>query len=282
MDIAILYRGGDIADKIAKRLDEANIPIIRPSPEETEHVRKFIACLRLIIDRRDSLALRVCLMSKLAKGIGNMAIKKIRDYAEIKKCSLWDALIIAQNDDSFKRWHKPLKDFNQLFGELSATASKAELNKLLYQVARSFGYEKEPRIVAMIKKSKQIPDDCSLYDFVQEIRGLKGERSADPRESDEEENNAVLFITMHSVKGLQRKVIFVLGMEKGSFPPLDGDIEEQRRLCYVTMTRAKEKLFLCYAKKREGKLAQGYNFYDKSPFIFEIPNSYREFIWPSR
>jgi DNA helicase-2/ATP-dependent DNA helicase PcrA len=156
-----------------------------------------------------------------------------------------------------------------------------KLDQLLYDVAKAFGYEKEPRVIDMIKKSEQIPDDWSLYDFIQEIRGLRGEKSADPRESSEEEIDKVLFITMHSVKGLERKVIFVLGMEKGSFPQLDGDIEEQRRLFYVAMTRAKERLFLCYANKREGKLAQGYNFYDKSPFIYDIPDSYREFIQPN-
>jgi len=277
-DIAILYRGGDIADKIAENLTRVNIPIIRPSPEETKHMREFIACLRLIVDRRDSLALRVCLASKLAKGIGSKAIKNFRDYAETNKCSLWDAVIIAQSDDSFRRWHKPIKAFIQLFEDLSATASKVKLNKLLSDVAKAFGYEKEPRIIDMIEKSKQVPDDWSLYDFIQEIRGLKGEKNADPRESGEEEADAVLFITMHSVKGLEKKVIFVLGMEKGSFPQLDGDIEEQRRLFYVAMTRAKERLFLCYAKKREGKTAQGFNFYDRSPFIYDIPDSYREFI----
>ena len=280
-DIAILYRGADIADKIAESLTKADIPLIRPSPEETKHVREIIACLRLIVDRRDSLALRVCLASRLAKDIGNKAIKNIRDYAEVNKCSFWDALIIAQNNNSFKRWHKPLKAFNQILEHLSTTASKVKLNQLLYSAAKKLGYEKEPRILEMLKKSEQIPAEWSLYDFIQKIRGLKGERSADPRESGEEEVNAVLFITMHSVKGLQRKVIFVLGMEKGSFPQLNGNVEEQRRLCYVAMTRAKEKLFLCYAKKREGKLAQGYNFYDKSPFIFDIPDCYREFIRPS-
>ena len=151
---------------------------------------------------------------------------------------------------------------------------------MLYKVAKSFGYEKEPRIVDMIKRSESIPDDWSLYDFIQNIRGLKGEKAGDPRESGEEEVNAVLFITMHSVKGLQRKVIFVLGMEKGSFPQSIGDTEEQKRLCYVAMTRAKEKLFLCYAKKREGRSAQGISFYDRSPFIFEIPDRYRESIQP--
>lgn len=280
-DIAILYRGGDIADKIAKSLTQANIPIIRPSPEATKRIREFVACLRLIIDRRDSLALRVCLGSKLAKGIGNKAIKNVRDHAEANGCSLWDALIIAQSDSSFKKWHKPLKIFNRLFENLSTTASKVKLRELLYFVAKSFGYEKEPRIVEMIEKSEQIPAGWSLYDFIQEIRGLKGEKSADPRESGEEEGDAVLFITMHSVKGLQRKVIFVLGMEKGSFPQLGGDIEEQRRLFYVAMTRAEEKLFLCYAMKREGKSAQGYSFYDMSPFIFDIPDLYRKFIRPS-
>lgn len=281
-DIAILYRGGDIADKIAASLAKANLRIIKPSPEETKHVREFIACLRLIIDRRDSLALRVCLATKLAKGIGNKAIKSIRAYAETNECSLWNALIVAKTDVSFKRWHKSLRVFNQLFDNLSAIASKVEIIKLLFKVAESLEYEKEPRIVEIVKKSERTPlDGWSLYDFVQEIRGLKGEKSADPRESSEEENDAILFITMHSVKGLQRKVVFILGMEKGSFPKLDGDIEEQRRLCYVAMTRSKQKLFLCYAKKREGKAAQGYNFYDKSPFIFDIPNFYRKFIRPN-
>jgi len=280
-DIAILYRGGDIADKIAENLSKANIPIIRPSLEETKHVREIIACLRLIVDRRDSLALRVCLASKLAKGIGNKAIKKFRDFAEATNCAFWDALIRTKNENSFKRWHTPLKKFHQIFEDLSAIASKSKINNLLYNVAKSFGYEKEPRIADMIKRCESIPDDWSLYNFIQDIRGLKGEKAADPRESGEEEVNAVSFITMHSVKGLQRKVIFVLGMEKGNFPQLNGDTEEQRRLCYVDMTRAEEKLFLCYAKKREGKSAQGYNFYEMSPFIFDIPDCYREFIRPS-
>ena len=279
-DIAILYRGGDIADKIAENLTKANIPIIRPSPEETKHMREFIACLRLIVDRRDSLALRVCLASKLAKGIGSKAIKNLRDYAEANRCSLWDALIIAQNDDSFRRWHRSIKAFIQLFEDLSTTASKVKLNQLLYDVAKAFGYDEDPRIIEVVKKSEQL-SDLSLYDFIQGIRGLRGEKSADPRESGEEEVDAVLFITMHSVKGLERKVIFVLGMEKGSFPQLDGNIEEQRRLFYVAMTRAKEKLFLCYANKREGRSAQGFNFYDRSPFIYDIPDSYREFIQPN-
>jgi len=280
-DIAILYRGGDIADKVAGKLANKNIPVIRPSPEETRHLREFIACLRLIVDRRDSLALRVCLASKIAKGIGNKAIKKLHEYAEANNCSFWNALTAVQNDSSFKRWHKPLKTFNQLFESLSATAAKTDIKNLLWVVAEKLGYKKEIRIVEIIKKSETIPKDWSLYDFIQDIRGLKGEKAADPRESGEEENDAVLFITTHSVKGLQRKVIFVLGMEKGNFPKLNEDIEEQRRLLYVAMTRAEEKLFLCYAKKREGKLAQGYSFYDKSPFLYEIPEKYKQTLTPS-
>jgi len=280
-DIAVLYRGGDIANKIVEKLANKKIPVIRPSPEETKHLKEFITCLRLIIDRRDSLALRVCLASKLAKGVGNKAIKKLREYAEANCCSFWNALIAAQNDTSFKRWHKPLKTFNRLFESLSATATKTDIKNLLWAVAERLGYKKETRIVEIIKKSETIPNNWSLYDFIQDIRGLKGEKSADPRESAEDRDNAVLFVTTHSVKGLQRKVIFILGMEKGNFPKLNGDIEEQKRLFYVAMTRAKEKLFLCYAKKREGKTARGYTFYDKSPFIYEIPEAYREFIRPS-
>lgn len=201
-DIAILYRGGDIADKIAEKLANKDIPIIRPSPEETKHFREFIAYLRLIVDRRDSLALRVCLASKAAKGIGKKAIKKLRECAVANDCSFWDALILAQSDSSFKIWHKALKTFNQLFENLSATAAKTDIKNLLWVVAEKLDYKKEPRIVEIIKKSETVPDNWSLYDFIQDIRGLRGEKSADPRELGEEEDNAVLFITTHSVKGL--------------------------------------------------------------------------------
>jgi len=223
----------------------------------------------------------VCLASKLAKGIGNKAIKKLREYAEANNCSFWNALTLAQNDSSFKRWHKPLKTFNRFFEGLSATAAKTDIKNLLWVVAEKLGYKKETRIVEIIKKSETIPNDWSLYNFIQNIRGLRGEKTADPRESGEGENNTVLFISTHSVKGLQKKVIFVLGMEKENFPKLNEDIEEQKRLFYVAMTRAKEKLFLCYAKKREGKVAHGYSFYDKSPFLYEIPEEYRETLIPS-
>jgi DNA helicase-2/ATP-dependent DNA helicase PcrA len=280
-DLAILYRGGDVADKVAESFVKVNIPFIRPSPEETGHVRELIACLRLIIDRRDSLALRVCLASPLARGIGDKAIKKMREFAENNRCSFWDALTIVRTESSFRRWNRSLQSFSQVFEDLSSAASKDQISDLLIKIANCLSCQNERRIAEIIEMSECIPEDWSLHDFVQDIRGLKGEKAADPKESAEEENNAVLFITTHSVKGLERKIIFVLGMEKGRFPQQDGDMHEQRRLFYVAMTRAKEKLFLCYAKKREGRSAQGFRFYDKSPFLFEIPEKYRSFVMPN-
>lgn len=279
-DIAILYRGGDVADKAADALTKANIPIIRPSPEETIHLKELVSCLRLIIDKHDSLALRVCLASPLARGIGERAIKKMRDFAENNGCSFWDAFITAQTNPSFKRWHKRLKSFSQIFEGFLVATSKKKISELLSEIAKSLSYRNEKKINEIIKRSECIPENWSLHNFVQDIRGLKGEKAADPKESAEEENDAVLFITTHSVKGLERKVIFVLGMEQGRFPRQDGDMDEQRRLFYVAMTRAKEKLFLCYAKKREGRSAQGFEFYRRSSFIFEIPERYRECATP--
>lgn len=279
-DIAVLYRGGDVADKVADALANANLPIERPSPEQTTYVREFLACLRLIIDRRDSLALRVCLASPLARRIGVVGIKKIREVAERKDISFWDALTIARVDKSFKRWHKPLNTFTDLIEDLSASISKDRLTTVLGKVAGALEYQNETKIIAIMKKSESMAGDRSLHEFVEDIRGLKGEKSADPRESGEGGDNAVLFVTTHSVKGLERKAIFVLGMEKGKFPKLNADMEEQKRLFYVAMTRAKKKLFLCYAMKREGRAAQGFAFYDKSPYILEIPKVYREFIIP--
>lgn len=277
-DIAILFRGGDIADKVADGLTQASIPIVRPSPEETAHVREFIACLRLIANRKDSLALRVCLASPLAAGIGDKGLKKLRRYAEINGCSFWEALAAACSDDSFKIWHKPLKAFASMLDEMSKIASAKKLSELLRAVATRLGYEKEARIEKMIRNSQLIPDNQNLGDYIQEIRGLRGEKAADPRESAEDVDDAVLFITTHSVKGLERKVIFVIGMEEGRFPQANAHIDEQRRLFYVAMTRAKEKLFLCSARKREGRSAQGLSFCDRSCFISEIPRCYRQLV----
>mgnify|MGYP000052907327 CR=1 FL=1 len=151
-DIAILYRGGDIADKIPEEVVKFDIPLNRPSPEETKHQREFIAYLRLVVDRRDSLALRVCLSSKRAENIGPKAIKKLRDYAESNNCELWDTLIMAQKEDEFKRWRKYLKAFVDLIEQLNKKLSQLPLSEFLIQVAKTLGYEKEPRIKEMKQK----------------------------------------------------------------------------------------------------------------------------------
>jgi len=280
-DIAILYRGGDIADKIVEEVSKFNIPLIRPSPEETRHQREFIAYLRLIADRRDSLALRVCLSSTIAKGIGPATIRKLRNYAENNNCELWDALIITQKENEFKGRKKYLKAFVDLVEKLNKKLSQLPLTEFLVHVAKTLGYEKEPRITEMIKRSKNLPEGSSLSAFLEDLRGIKGEKTAERKESAEDKENAVLFITMHSVKGLERKVVFVIGMEKGEFPKLKGNVEEERRLFYVAMTRAKDKLFLCHARVRKGQSAQGFNQYDPSQFIFEIPKEFRESIRPT-
>jgi len=279
-DIAILYRGGDIADKIVEEVKKFDILLVRPSPEETKPQREFIAYLRLVTDRHDSLALRLCLSSKRAKKIGPKAIKKLRDYAESNNYELWDALIIAQKENEFKRWRRHLKAFVDLIEQLNKKLSQLPLTEFLTQVAKTLGYEKEPRIKEIIERSKDLPEGSSLSAFLENLRGKRGEKTAERKESAEDKENAVLFITMHSVKGLERKVVFVIGMEKGEFPKSNSNVEE-RRLFYVAMTRAKDKLFLCYAKKREGQSAQGVNFYDPSPFIFEIPEEYIEPIRPT-
>jgi len=275
-DIAILYRGGDVADELATVLEKDGIPLTRPSPEETRRIREFISCLRLIINKEDSLALRVCLASPIAKGIGDKAIKNLRDYAENNGCSFWDALSIAQTEISFRRWHKALQSFKQIFEDLYSASSKVKISKLLSMIADCLSYQNERRVKEIIKMSES--KTWTLCDFLQENRGLKGEKAAESRESAEDGNDAVLFITTHSVKGLEKKIIFLLGIENGRFPQRDGDIDEQKRLFYVAMTRAKEKLFLCYAKMRKGKASKGMSFYEISPFISEISDKYKKII----
>jgi len=78
-------------------------------------------------------------------------------------------------------------------------------------------------------------------------------------------------MSMHTSKGLGFRVVFVVGLEESFFPHPEQDLDEQRRLCYVAMTRAKEHLYMCYSTNIAGPVAQGFYVYRPSPFLIEIP-----------
>ena len=123
---------------------------------------------------------------------------------------------------------------------------------------------------------ESLPDEINLSDFLKEInknRGLDLERGgAQP----EEKENAVAVMSMHSAKGLTYDVIFIIGMDEEILPDPDfGDVNEQRRLCYVAMTRARKELFVCHANRRTGPPARGeVRFFSPSTFISDIPREH--------
>jgi DNA helicase-2/ATP-dependent DNA helicase PcrA len=94
----------------------------------------------------------------------------------------------------------------------------------------------------------------------------------------ETEEDAIAIMSLHSAKGLGYKIVFVLGMDEGIMPDPNQDEFEQRRLCYVAMTRAKNELFLCHSKMRKGPAAMGHSFYNPSRFLSEIPATCRKIV----
>jgi len=150
-------------------------------------------------------------------------------------------------------------------------------NKPVYECVEIFSQiyleKKTDYITQLYEFSKKIPDESSLEDFIQEFNNKRGLDFG--TEDVELEENAVNIMSLHASKGLGFKIIIILGMEDNFFPNPKQDIDEQRRLCYVAMTRAKEELYMCYSQNITGPVAQGFRAYRYSPFLLEIPEDYR-------
>jgi DNA helicase-2/ATP-dependent DNA helicase PcrA len=117
-----------------------------------------------------------------------------------------------------------------------------------------------------------------MEDLLREINKIRGVDLAGGGPEPETKEEAVAIMSVHSAKGLGYRIVFILGMDLGIMPDPNQDECEQRRLCYVAMTRAKEELFLCHSKMRKGPAARGLSFYKVSKFLIDIPKEHRDVI----
>ena len=112
-----------------------------------------------------------------------------------------------------------------------------------------------------------------VSDFVDELHKNRSlDLAGGTAEPTEDGENAVSVLTMHASKGLGFDAVFILGMEDGSLPSPNHDMDEQRRLLYVAMTRAKNELYLCTSQTRVGPPARGFQLYMASRFLNEVPS----------
>jgi len=295
-DFAVLYRTNAQSLVFEKALRAKHIKaktIGALSFFQRKEVKDIIAYLKTIDNAKDDIALtRIINVPK--RGIGLTTIDRLKDYATAHEISLYGALERVESISSVERAKAKLQAFLALIESLryEQTNNNIPLKQLIKKLLSETGYIDELRadepdtaeeriqnidaLISYAERYEQTEDMPSLTGFL-EYCGLNSEEAASEEESDEDADNYVSLMTLHNAKGLEFPYVFLCGMEEGLFPSFmslnaenpEAEIEEERRLCYVGITRAMNELYLSAASRR---MLRGENqFNSVSRFIKEIP-----------
>lgn len=286
-DMAILYRTNTQSRIFEEMLIKSGISYNMVGGlkfYERKEIKDIIAYLRVIFNPADSLSLlRIINVPK--RGIGDASLAKIQAYAAGNNVSLFEAVSNAAAIDGLSsRFVSKLDDLAGIIFELMNLANEAPVEDLIDRVLRDTGYLEE-------LENERTPQAQSRIDNLHELISVAQEFAASEEENNLENflahvalvsdiddtelgEDAITLMTLHSSKGLEFPVVFLVGMEEGLFPHArtlmdETEIEEERRLCYVGITRAKEKLFLSSTKMRT--IYGNTVTYPPSRFLQEIP-----------
>jgi DNA helicase-2/ATP-dependent DNA helicase PcrA len=295
-DFAILYRTNSQSRSYEEQLNYEDIPFVLIGGQqfyERKEVKDVIAYLKVIDNPSDEVSL-LRVLNYPKRGIGESSIDRIIRYSSEHNISLWKLLhhpeqvgdINERTCAGIYSFVDLIRRYRQLFSKSvpmveTLTALIAEL-KLAEEIYRQ---EKDPQVAQRrIDNQNEILNSLAYYLEQYDLPSLSGfiQRSTlndddRPGKNDKEsklERNAVTLMSLHSSKGLEFPVIFLVGMEEGFLPHKKSiyetfDIDEERRLCYVGITRAKKQLVLLGARRRRkyGKMEQR----EPSRFLSEIP-----------
>ena len=255
-DIAVLYRTNAQSRNLEEAFLQANLPYRVVGSfyfYNRKEIKDLIAYLKLIHNEKDNVSFLRCINTP-KRGIGLKTIQNIVDKADLSNISYYEA-IDGGKEQSFKDIIEKLKELSKdctltelIDNVLNYSGMKQELeseNSLEADI-RLENLEEFKSITRSFEESMGL---VSLEDFLLEISLVSDV------EEYREDDNRVSLMTIHSVKGLEFDYVFVVGMEEGIFPHTNSmfdahELEEERRLCYVAITRAKEKLYLGNARTR--------------------------------
>jgi DNA helicase-2/ATP-dependent DNA helicase PcrA len=287
-DCAIMYRTNAQSRALEEEFVRYGLPYRLVGATrfyERREVKDVVAYLRLIHNPHDTVSL-TRIINVPGRGIGQRTVAEFTTWANEKGLSYYDALkLIAQGEESTPfaaRSAQALGNFVNMVDELIEKGMELSLVDLLDLVLERTGYK---------KYTLESADGEERWENIMELRTVAAEyRDLEPRESlsafleevalvsdvDElnEKVDAVTLITLHQAKGLEFPVVFIVGMEEGVLPhfkslPEPEQMEEERRLCYVGITRAKEKVYLVYTLRRSLMGSSAHN--PPSRFLKDIP-----------
>lgn len=292
-DFAVLYRTNAQSRAFEECLRRMNIPyklVGGTSFYQRKEIKDYLAYLRVVVNSQDEENIKR-IINYPARGIGKTTIDRITVRANELNTTFWEVIANPEIDGlrsghtdafvmmirSFRTMLEKQNAYDVAFAVGKQTGLVAELynDKSVEGVAR---YENVQELLNSIKEFTETPDeegelqDKSLGSYLQQITLL-----TDADQDKEEDANAVKLMTIHAAKGLEFPCVFAVGLEENLFPSAmslydRNDLEEERRLFYVAVTRAKEKLWITYANSRYrfGSLVQN----EPSRFIKEVPQSF--------
>lgn len=294
-EVAILYRSNAQSRVIEEALIQFGVPYrvyggLRFF--ERAEIKDTLAYLRLIANRDDDPAFERVINTP-TRGIGDRTVVSIREYAQLNAISLWRAAKVLVMQDTFTaRAANALANFLQLIDTLADDTRELPLYELAEHVIQNSGLiehyrkEKGEKGIARIENLEELVNAARQFvqdDATEHMAPLVAFLSYSALEAGDGQTqgseDGVQLMTLHSAKGLEFPVVFLCGVEEGLFPhymTMDDPkgVEEERRLCYVGMTRAMQKLFMTYAEVRRlhGKEA----YHRPSRFLAEIPKEFLE------
>lgn len=291
-DFAILYRTNAQSRAFEEIFSKQDIPFRVVGGlrfYERKEIKDILAYLRFIHDQKDGVSfLRIINNAKL--GIGKITLSRIEELARKNNLNIYQALkqglgvikISADRKEAINKFISLIDEFNEKKKEIKGS-------ELLIELIRKINYYEELKKEGEFKAQSKIENIKELILAVQEFEENNEDKSLTAfleyivliTDIDlyKGEEDVVTVMTLHSAKGLEFPVVFITGFEEGIFPHSRSlnsgeELEEERRLCYVGMTRAKERLYLTYAWRRT--LNGNTLFNSVSRFISEIPKHLKE------
>jgi len=283
-DVAVFYRTNAQSRVLEEALRRGGVPYVIVGSVrfyERREIKDALAYLRLALNPGDDIAFRRAIGAP-ARGIGRATMVRLEQVAAREGHSLLEQCALLPPDLTGKP-RRGLEEFARLCARLREGRPALTIPAFLDEVLNASGYrealrqEKSAEAEGRLENLEELISAAEDYQLSHEDASVEGFLDAATLVSDLDElpgdARGVTLMTLHLAKGLEFPVVFVTGMEEGVFPHArsmgDGaEIEEERRLCYVGLTRAKQRLYLSYALHRR---LHGYGLGEPSRFLLEIP-----------
>ena len=289
-DFAILFRTNAQSRPFEEELLRANLPYAVVGGVkfyERAEIKDILSFIRLTLRPHDTPSIER-VINVPSRGIGDTTVTTLSEQAAAQNVSLWT---VIEGDLAFlpARAAKAVREFREIVHDLQRAATQPIPELVDYVLLRT-GYRR------MLQESRDLQDESRLENLEELINSAREYMEQNPQavladwldsltlmsDLDKyESQKGVTLMTLHSAKGLEYRVVFLVGMEEGILPHAQSqerndDLEEERRLCYVGMTRAREMLFCMHAHER--RVHGRFREQSPSPFLNEIPEDAKEFV----